>query len=107
MSIDSRFAQFFSDDGFLRMLAQHPLLDFLESAVALWYCLKDEQTPLWAKATIVAALGYFICPVDLIPDALPVIGWSDDAGVIAAALGVVDAFVSSRHRQQARQLLGR
>ena len=55
----------------------------------MFYCLQDRDTPQWAKATIVGALGYFIFPADGIPDAVPVIGFSDDLVVITAALGIV------------------
>lgn len=107
MSIDDRFASQYSEKGFLRQLARHPSLGFLEQAVALWFCLRDPETPAWVKALIVAALGYFICPVDLVPDALPFVGWADDAGVIAAAASAITGFITDAHRTAARTFLGR
>jgi uncharacterized membrane protein YkvA (DUF1232 family) len=47
------------------------------------------NTPAWAKAVIVSALVYFICPVDAIPDTIPVIGFSDDLTAVAAAVNAV------------------
>jgi uncharacterized membrane protein YkvA (DUF1232 family) len=51
----------------------------------LWRYLRDGRVPLWRKLVGVAAVAYFIWPFDLIPDFIPVIGWLDDAGVLAAA----------------------
>lgn len=101
----SDYGAHFSEDGFWKKLLAHPQLDFLDDVLALWFCLRDPATPTAAKATIVAALGYFICPFDLVPDLLPVVGWLDDAGVIAAALAVLRAVVTDEHRRQARDWL--
>src|SRR3954451_12186201 len=55
-------------------------------AVAAYFTMLDPRTPIWVKGTVAAALAYFILPFDAIPDFLPVLGMSDDASVIAAAL---------------------
>lgn len=60
-------------------------------ALLLFYSLKNENMPLTVKAQIVAALGYFIFPFDLIPDFIPVLGYSDDlAGLLYALKLTVD-----------------
>ncbi|HMV38250.1 MAG TPA: YkvA family protein [Plasticicumulans sp.] len=107
MSVDKGFGQHYDEQSFLQKLARHPALGFLEDAVALWFCLRDPETPAWAKALIVAALGYFICPLDLVPDAIPVAGWADDASVIAAAAAAISGFITDEHRAAARAFLGR
>ena len=49
--------------------------------------MKDGRVPLLGKATLVLAIGYFLWPVDLIPEAvMPVIGHVDDLGVLLAGL---------------------
>ena len=50
----------------------------LLTALTLFYCLKDKDTPTWAKGVIVGALGYLILPTDLVPDILPGMGYGDD-----------------------------
>ena len=50
----------------------------LLSALILFYCLRDRDTPTWAKGVIVGALGYLILPTDLIPDIIPGAGYGDD-----------------------------
>ncbi len=80
-------------------------LPFLRDAVAMYFCMLDEQTPPWAKAAIAAALGYFLMPIDAIPDVVAGLGFTDDAGVIATTISTVLAVVADRHRQQADQFL--
>lgn len=75
----------------------------VEQALVLYYCLVDPSTPVWIRGVIVGALGYLIMPLDLIPDLMPVIGWLDDAGVIAAALGIVEFAVTKSHRMKGRR----
>ena len=58
--------------------------------------------PAWAKASIIGALGYLISPIDLIPDVIPVVGFTDDAGVIAAVLLLIKAYIKDEHRARAR-----
>jgi uncharacterized membrane protein YkvA (DUF1232 family) len=70
--------------------------------VAMYFCMLDPKTPIWVKTTTAAALAYFILPLDAIPDLMPLVGLSDDAGVLAAALTAVSAHVTSEHRDRAR-----
>lgn len=74
---------------------------FTKDAVALYYCMLDSRTPLFAKATITGALLYFLAPLDGIADFLPILGFTDDASVIAAALAAVASNISDDHRRQA------
>src|SRR5436190_18581874 len=82
-----------------RYLRQLPLA---KETVAMYFCLLDSRTPIWVKATAAAALAYFILPLDAVPDLLPIIGLSDDASVIAAALTAVAAHINTEHRERAR-----
>jgi uncharacterized membrane protein YkvA (DUF1232 family) len=73
----------------------------LLSALILFYCLQDHDTPKWAKGVIIGALGYLILPTDLIPDIIPGIGYGDDWGAIVAALATVAAYVKDEHKAKA------
>jgi uncharacterized membrane protein YkvA (DUF1232 family) len=77
-------------------------LPLAHETVAMYFCLLDPKTPIWVKATAAAALAYFILPLDAIPDLLPIIGVSDDASVIAAALAAIAAHITDEHRARAR-----
>ena len=58
--------------------------------------------PAWAKAIIIGALAYFIMPLDAIPDAIPVAGYSDDLGALSAALAMVAMYITEDVKAQAR-----
>ena len=58
----------------------------LEKVLILYYVGIDPLTPAWAKSVIAGALGYFIFPLDAIPDITPVVGYADDLGVLVAVL---------------------
>lgn len=79
--------------------------ELVQSALALWYCLMDERTSLPDRGVIAAALVYLISPIDAIPDFTPVIGYTDDASVIAAALAVLGSAVTEEHLEAAQRKL--
>ena len=85
-----------------RVAAQIP---FAEDLLAAYYCAFDRQTPLQVKATLVGALAYFVLPIDAIPDVLPVIGFTDDAAVLAMAIKLVSSSILPEHRDAARDAL--
>ena len=70
--------------------------------VAMYFCMLDPKTPLWVKGTAAAALAYFIMPIDAIPDLMPLVGLSDDASVLAAAVAAISSHVTADHRERAR-----
>lgn len=73
----------------------------LLTALILFYCLQDRDTPTWAKGVIIGALGYLVLPTDLIPDIIPGAGYGDDWGALVAALGTVAAYVKDEHKIKA------
>jgi uncharacterized membrane protein YkvA (DUF1232 family) len=94
--------------GFWRkMKATAAHIPFAEDALAAYYCAFDRQTPLSVRIALWGALAYFIMPFDAIPDYLPVIGYTDDAAVLAAALRLVATHILPEHREAARRALRR
>lgn len=87
----------------LRVAGRIPFADDLAAA---YYCAIDPQTPAKVKLVLFTALGYFVLPVDAIPDVLTGLGFTDDATVLATALGLVGAHIREPHREAARRLLG-
>ena len=77
--------------------------DLIEKGLVLYYTWEDEDTPMFAKATIVAALGYFISPVDAVPDVLPVVGYSDDLAILVGALAAVAGSIKKSHKEAAKK----
>ena len=82
-------------------------LPFVEDLLAAYYCAFDSKTPLQVKATLVGALAYFVLPFDAIPDVLPVLGFTDDAAVLATAIRMVASHITPEHRDAARAALKR
>src|SRR4051794_41542798 len=59
-------------------------LPFTEDLLAAYYCAHDRDTPFQVKAALLGALAYFVLPFDVIPDMVPMLGFADDAAVLAA-----------------------
>ncbi|MFZ5891984.1 MAG: YkvA family protein [Myxococcota bacterium] len=104
----SDFAKEYSEHGFwdkVRNFARVAGESVLEPALKLFYASQDSETPAWAKAVIYSALGYFISPLDAIPDVTPIVGYADDLGVLVAALATVAAHIKPQHTQRAKETL--
>ena len=81
-------------------------IPFADDLAASYYCAIDPDTPLKVKGVLFAALAYFVLPTDLLPDFIAGFGFTDDATVLATALGIVGAQITEPHRRAARRLLG-
>jgi uncharacterized membrane protein YkvA (DUF1232 family) len=68
----------------------------------LYYAAQEPDTPKWAKGVIIGALGYFITPIDAIPDMIPAAGYSDDLGVLALAIATVALYITPAVKQKAQ-----
>jgi len=78
---------------------------FMEEVVAGYYCALDRDTPTRVRGILLAALFYFILPLDTIPDFLAAFGFTDDVAVLAAALSAVRAHITPAHRMAAKRAL--
>ncbi len=89
-----------------KMLKVAGRIPFADDLAASYYCAIDKDTPLKVKGVLFAALAYFVLPTDMIPDFLAGFGFTDDATVLATALGIVGTQITESHRRAARKLLG-
>jgi uncharacterized membrane protein YkvA (DUF1232 family) len=80
---------------------------FAKEALSVWYCAKDDDTPLAAKGMMLAALAYFVMPADAVPDFIAGLGYTDDAAVFAALMSVIGKNLKPRHRDAARREIER
>ena len=80
---------------------------FVEEAVAGYYCAIDPATPLQVKAVLFGALAYFVLPIDIVPDIMPWLGFTDDAAVLYAALRTVAPHINNSHRALAKTAIDR
>jgi len=79
--------------------------EVIEKALILYYVAQDPETPVAIKTLIYGALGYFISPVDAIPDVIPGIGFTDDLGVLAGLITMLALSIKEKHKEQARETL--
>ena len=77
--------------------------EVIQKALWLYYAAQHPGTPAWARTVIYGALAYFVLPVDAVPDAIPVAGFTDDLGALAAALGTVSMYVTSEVKKLATE----
>jgi uncharacterized membrane protein YkvA (DUF1232 family) len=80
-------------------------LPFAEDLLAAYYCAFDRQTPMQVRMILIGALAYFVLPFDAIPDMLPMLGFSDDAAMLAAAIKLTMDQIKPEHRDAARRKL--
>jgi uncharacterized membrane protein YkvA (DUF1232 family) len=85
-----------------RVAAQIP---FAEDLLTVYYCALDLETPHHVKLMLLGAIAYFVLPMDAIPDMLPVLGFTDDAAVLAGTIKLVTDHIRPEHRQAAKQQL--
>jgi uncharacterized membrane protein YkvA (DUF1232 family) len=109
----ARTRRFAADEGDLRRRIWSKLkreaanMPFVEDALTAHYCAFDRKTPLYVKLALVGAIVYFIVPDDLIPDSIPVLGYADDAAVLAGAMKLFSSHIRPEHREAARLMLQR
>jgi uncharacterized membrane protein YkvA (DUF1232 family) len=82
-------------------------IPFVEDALTAHYCAFDRKTPFYVKVVLVGAVTYFIVPDDLIPDSIPLLGFADDAAVLAGAMKLLSSHIKPEHREAARRTLAR
>jgi uncharacterized membrane protein YkvA (DUF1232 family) len=80
-------------------------LPFAEDLVAAYFCAFDRDTPRHVQAALIGALAYFVLPFDFIPDMMPLIGFTDDAAVLATAIKLVADHIRPQHRAAACRVL--
>jgi uncharacterized membrane protein YkvA (DUF1232 family) len=82
-------------------------LPFAEELLAAYYCAFDRKTPRHVRTTLLGALAYFVLPADVVPDVLPVLGFTDDAALLATAIRLVSSHITPEHRAAAQAALKR
>jgi uncharacterized membrane protein YkvA (DUF1232 family) len=103
-----KFEKEYTEEKFWAKLARYAVnigREVVLMALKLYYALQTPDIPVWAKTVIIGALGYFILPLDAIPDLTPVVGYADDLGALAAALATVAMYITPEVNQKALQKL--
>ncbi|MEN7548976.1 YkvA family protein [Rapidithrix thailandica] len=98
----------FSEKKFWKKLQKYTRkagVQVVYGALLLYYALQDENVPAKAKAIITGALGYFVFPADILPDIVPLSGYTDDIGVILFALSQVIMHITPSIKLKAKTRL--
>ena len=77
-------------------------IGLIYNALQLYYVAMSDNCPKPIKAGIFAALGYFISPIDMISDFIPIAGYSDDALAIGAAIAMAQIYITEDIKNQAK-----
>ena len=78
---------------------------FMDDVVAAYYCALDPQTPNKVRGILLAALAYFILPLDTIPDFLVGFGLTDDITVLTVAFTAISGHIKDSHRLAAQKAM--
>ena len=104
----NKYANNYSEKGLFQKISgsiKKAGLSLIYKALQLFYVAKNPNVPMRIRAAVVAPLGYFISPIDLIPDITPIVGFSDDAAVIAGAMLIAHMFITDEVKQQAKETI--
>lgn len=103
----SKYEKEFSEDGLwekIGSVAKKAGIKVVYYALLLFYALKSENVTMADKALIIGALGYFILPLDAIPDFLIPVGYGDDLAVMWALIKKLDC-IDEQVKSQAQEKL--
>jgi uncharacterized membrane protein YkvA (DUF1232 family) len=78
---------------------------FSEDLLAAYYCTLDPATPNRVRFVLMGAIAYFVMPFDAVADLLPLLGFADDAAVLATAIAQVAGAITDDHRKRARKAM--
>ena len=103
-----KYEKHYSEDGLWKKIgnvAKKAGLKTVYMVLLLYYVLISDSTPKKYKAMIIGALGYFILPLDAIPDIIPAVGYTDDVAALAGAILAVAKCISPEIEAQAKAKL--
>ncbi len=105
---ENNYNQYFSEESLWEKLKKYAKVagtKVVYAVLLLYYTMQDKGTGIKTKLSIAAALGYFILPTDAIFDLAPLIGYSDDLGVLLFALSQISKSITPEIKIKARQKL--
>ena len=104
-----KYRRFFSErDSWAKLgrYARRIGLKAVYTALLMFYAYQRKETPFWAKNIILGVLGYLLAPLDFLPDLAPIIGFTDDIGILTVGLVTIASYVNDDVRAKARTKIG-
>lgn len=95
--MDNRFSKYYTETGLwekIKTVSKAAGTKVVYAVLLLYYAMQDKSMSTKTRLSIVAALGYFILPTDAIFDLTPIIGFSDDLGVLMFVLTQISASIT-------------
>jgi uncharacterized membrane protein YkvA (DUF1232 family) len=106
--MEGKYSKYFSESSLwekIKKYSKQAGVKVIYAVLLLFYTMQDKSVGLKTKMSIAAALGYFILPTDAIFDLTPLIGYSDDLGVLLFALSQVSVNITPEVKEQAKAKL--
>lgn len=103
---NKKYSEAYSEESFwdkLKNVAKKVGSKGIYAALILYYVLQREDVPTKSKAIILAALGYFILPIDLVPDMIPLLGFTDDVAALYIIIKKVKEYINEEVKSQAKE----
>tara|TARA_Y100001968_G_C19367193_1_gene723161 strand:- start:635 stop:1000 length:366 start_codon:yes stop_codon:yes gene_type:complete len=95
------------DEGILKNVLLRAGRTIALPALQAFEMIIDTKTPAQARVSMIAALTYLLMPIDLVPDLIPVAGFSDDLVALTAVMSLWSNHITPEIKQRARQKLDR
>ncbi len=108
MKTPEEYTKYYSENGLMEKLStfgRKAGIKLVYAALLLYYVLLSNNVPIKEKGLIIGALGYLILPIDLIPDMIPVAGFTDDLSALVYAINSVRNYIDEDIEQQAKEKL--
>ena len=104
--MDNQYSKYYSEESLwekIKNFSKAAGAKVVYAVLLLYYAMIDSKVSLKTKIFIAAALGYFILPTDAIFDLTPIIGYSDDLGVLLFALKQISSAITAEVKENARK----
>lgn len=102
------YKKYYSEEKFFKKILNYAKaagIKLVYAALLLFYTLQKPNLPAKIKGTIIGALGYFIFPLDLLSDLVPIVGYTDDITLLIAAIGITAFYIDDEVKKKAKSKL--
>ena len=104
--LENNYEKHYSESSFwdkIKSVAVKAGYELINKALQLYYAMQSPSMPAKDKAIVIAVLGYFILPVDVVPDFIPALGFTDDLAALAWALKTISSNITPEVKEKAQQ----
>ena len=104
--LENNYEKHYSESSFwdkIKSVAVKAGYELINKALQLYYAMQSPSMPAKDKAIVIAVLGYFILPVDVVPDFIPGLGFADDLAALVWALKTISSNITPEVKEKAQQ----